>query len=167
MKKIYISGLLAVGFTLYACGGGTSKSSSNDTSSSAGSTKTEVSSAAAVDTDKPSDSKGIGEFKEVDIPESIDKDMAAKGKEIFQTKCTVCHQATEQKLIGPGLKGITKIRTPEWIMNMITDPNKMLENDPVAKALLAEFNGTRMTNQGVTKEQARQLYEFLRQNDAQ
>lgn len=168
MRKIYLAGILSIGLALYACGGNNSNSenqSENQTTESTSAPSAESSS--AIDVNKPSDSKGVGMFKEVTIPDEIDQDMAAKGKEIFQTKCTVCHQATDQKLIGPGLKGITKIRTPEWIMNMITNPDKMLENDPVAKALLAEFNNTRMTNQGVPKEEARQLYEFLRQNDAQ
>ncbi len=163
MKRICIASLLSIGFALYACGG----SSSNSTDQAGEATTENTEAGTAIDVNQPSDSKGVGIVDQVDIPETIDQEMAAKGKEIFQTKCTVCHQATDQKLIGPGLKGITKIRTPEWIMNMITNPDKMLEEDPVAKALLAEYNGVRMTNQGVTKEEARQLLEFLRQNDAQ
>jgi hypothetical protein len=69
-------------------------------------------------------------------------------------------------LIGPGLKGITKIRTPEWIMNMITNPDQMTQQDPVAEALLVQFNHTQMTNQGLTDEEAREVLEFFRQNDA-
>ena len=169
-----MAAVLAVGLGLYACGGGSSNSAeNNDSAQSEQSTPNAAGQAAAtesessIDVNASSDSKGVGPFTAVDVPESIDADMAAKGEEVFQTKCTVCHQATDQKLIGPGLKGISKIRTPEWIMNMVSNPDEMLDKDPVAKALLAEFNGTRMTNQGVTKEEARQLLEFLRQNDAQ
>lgn len=165
MRKLYVICLLSMGVALFACNGNSNSSKNNNTENEteAGNLENESS----IDVDKPSDSKGVGEFKSVDIPSSIDGDMAAKGKEIFQTKCTVCHQVTDQKMIGPGLKGITKIRTPEWIMNMITNPDGMLNEDPVAKALLAQFNNTRMTDQGVTKEEARELYEYLRQNDAQ
>ncbi len=161
MRKLYVVCVLFAGLSLYACGGNSGSSKSSNATS--GNTDSQ----SAVDPDKASDSKGVGEFKSVDIPSSIDADMASKGQEIFQTKCTVCHQATDQRMIGPGLKGITKIRTPEWIMNMITNPDGMLNEDPVAKALLAQYNNTRMTDQGVSKEEARDLYEFLRQNDAQ
>jgi cytochrome c len=34
---------------------------------------------------------------------------AAKGKEVFEKKCAICHFAdSDQKKIGPGLKGISK-----------------------------------------------------------
>jgi cytochrome c len=34
---------------------------------------------------------------------------AVKGKEVFEKKCAMCHFAdTDQKKIGPGLKGISK-----------------------------------------------------------
>ena len=34
---------------------------------------------------------------------------AAKGKEVFEKKCAMCHFAdSDQKKIGPGLKGISK-----------------------------------------------------------
>lgn len=164
MKKVFILAALVAGVCLYSCGG--NNSSENNTGESAATNETTSSS--AVDPDKPSlDDKGVGEFTQVTIGNTIDPQLADKGKEIFQMKCTVCHQPTSQKLIGPGLKGITQLRSPEWIMNMITNPDKMLESDPVAKALLEQYNQVRMTNQGVDKDGARALYEFLRQNDAQ
>lgn len=121
----------------------------------------------AIDVDAPSESKGVGKFTSVDVGSSIDDEMAEKGEEVFQTSCTACHHETAEKLIGPGLKGITKIRTPEWIMNMITDPEKMTHSDPVAEALFNQYNQTQMTNQGLTDEQARQVLEYLRKNDTQ
>lgn len=34
---------------------------------------------------------------------------AAKGKEVFEANCSVCHNAdSEEKKMGPGLKGVTK-----------------------------------------------------------
>lgn len=171
MKKILISGMLLLGIALYSCGGGSNQSSENNeepaTENNTATEQTTPGNASEVDVNKPSDSKGVGQFKDVQISAAIDQQLADKGKEIFQTKCTACHMATDQKLIGPGLKGITKIRTPEWIMNMITNPTQMTQEDPVAHALFEEFNHTQMTDQGVDKDDARALLEFLRQNDAQ
>ena len=34
---------------------------------------------------------------------------AARGKEVFEKKCSICHYAdSDQKKIGPGLKGLSK-----------------------------------------------------------
>lgn len=163
MKSALVIVVLLAGVTLYSCHG--NNSSENNTS---GSTAPSASSAtAAIDVNAPSSSQGVGKFSNVQVGSAIDSKMAEQGQEVFQTKCTACHQATDQRLIGPGLKGITKIRTPAWIMNMVTNPDKMVQEDPVAKALYNEFNQTQMTNQGLTDQEAREVLEFLRQNDAQ
>ena len=114
--------------------------------------------------DAKSDSKGVGRFTSVDVNSTVDKDMAAKGKAIFETKCTPCHKTNDEKLVGPGLKNITNLRTPEWILNMITNPEEMTKKDPVAKALFEKYL-VQMTFQNVSDDEARQIYEFLRQND--
>ena len=46
----------------------------------------------------------------------------ARGKTIFQQKCTICHYDTsDQKKIGPGLKGISKRGTFTVNGNKISD----------------------------------------------
>ena len=46
----------------------------------------------------------------------------ARGKTLFQQKCAVCHYDTsDQKKIGPGLKGISKRGTFSVNGNKITD----------------------------------------------
>jgi len=47
---------------------------------------------------------------------------AARGKEIFEKKCAVCHYAdSDAKKIGPGLKGISKRGTFTVNDNKVTD----------------------------------------------
>ena len=47
---------------------------------------------------------------------------AARGKEIFDKKCAVCHYAdSDAKKIGPGLKGISKRGTFTVNNNRVTD----------------------------------------------
>lgn len=49
---------------------------------------------------------------------------AARGKEIFEQKCAVCHYAdSDAKKIGPGLKGISKRGTFTVNNNKVTDEN--------------------------------------------
>jgi len=47
---------------------------------------------------------------------------ASRGKSLFQQKCSICHYDTsDQKKIGPGLKGIAKRGTFTVNGNKITD----------------------------------------------
>jgi mono/diheme cytochrome c family protein len=110
------------------------------------------------------DGQGVGKFKDVTLA-VLDSKVATEGKNIFDSKCAACHKTTDQKVVGPGLKGVTTRRQPAWILNMMTNPIEMTQKDPTAKALLAEHL-TQMTFQDVSDEQAKQILEYLRQNDA-
>ena len=105
--------------------------------------------------------KGIGPIKSLELPAEIDNAMAAKGMEVYKTKCMACHKP-DKKFIGPAPIGIMERRTPEWIMNMILNPEEMTQKDPLAVALMAEFNGSPMANQHLTEEEARQVLEYFR-----
>jgi hypothetical protein len=105
--------------------------------------------------------KGVGPITSVELPETIDDAMVAAGAETFKTKCTACHKIGK-KFIGPAPNGVLKRRSPEWIMNMILNPEGMVKNDPDAKALLIEFNGSPMANQSLTEEEARGILEYFR-----
>ncbi|OFY83752.1 MAG: hypothetical protein A3F72_07170 [Bacteroidetes bacterium RIFCSPLOWO2_12_FULL_35_15] len=112
------------------------------------------------------DPKGIGEFTHVEISATIDEGMVTKGKGIYELKCSACHKLTDAKLVGPGWAGISKRRTPEWIMNMTTNTEVMLNQDPEAQKLL-ELCLVRMPNQGLNGDDARSIVEFMRKNDGQ
>lgn len=106
--------------------------------------------------------KGIGPITSVTLAAEVDQELAATGLALFTSKgCTACHKA-EEKFIGPALKDVDDRRTPEWIMNMILNPDEMVKKDPVAKALLIEFNGSPMANQNLTEEEARAVLEYFR-----
>jgi len=113
-----------------------------------------------VASDDPMDNKGIGPVSEIELGE-IDVAMVEEGKEIYKTMCSACHKV-EEKFIGPAPKGIIKRRSPEWIMNMILNPEEMVFKDPIAKKLLAEFNYAPMANQNLTEDQARKILEYFR-----
>jgi len=91
----------------------------------------------------------------------VDDAMAAKGKEVYDQMCLACHRIGK-KFIGPAPNNILERRTPEWVMNMILNPDQMVKEDPLAKDLLMEFNGSPMANQGLTEEQARAVLEYFR-----
>jgi mono/diheme cytochrome c family protein len=105
--------------------------------------------------------KGIGPVSSVTLSEEIDQAMATKGADIYKKMCTACHKPTK-KFIGPAPIGVLKRRTPEWVMNMILNPEEMIQKDPLAKKLLMEFNGSPMANQNLTEEEARAVLEYFR-----
>jgi len=79
-------------------------------------------------------------------------------------KCMSCHKLTDERLVGPGWKGVTERRTPEWIMNFSTNPDPMIDKDPELQAQL-ELCLVRMPNQALTDDDARNILEYMRQND--
>lgn len=107
------------------------------------------------------DNKGVGPIKSVTLDAEIDQALAKKGEEVYTQMCLACHKVGK-KFIGPAPNGVLKRRSPEWVMNMILNPEVMVKEDPLAKELLAEFNGAPMANQGLNEEQARSILEFFR-----
>ena len=105
--------------------------------------------------------KGVGPVSKLTLDNKIDSQLAAQGSEIFNKMCTACHKIGK-KFIGPDPSGIMERRSPEWIMNMILDPEGMVKNDPLAKQLLIEFNGSPMANQSLSEDEARAVLEYLR-----
>lgn len=106
---------------------------------------------------------GVGPITELKL-EAINDEMAQTGKEKFDALCTACHKV-ETKHIGPPLHGVTKRRRPEWIMNMILNPEKMVMEDDTARSLLGKYIAP-MANQNLTEEDARAVLEYFRQVDA-
>lgn len=110
--------------------------------------------------------KGIGPIKSVTLTSPLEQDRIRRGQAVYEMKCLACHRLDEQRVVGPGWKDVTKRRTPEWIMNMIVNVEVMLEKDPEAQRQL-ELCLTRMPNQNVSVGDARDILEFMRQNDGE
>ena len=108
--------------------------------------------------------RGLGKFTTVDLGDKLDATMAAEGEKIQSVKCSACHKLTDEKLVGPGWKGVTSRHKPEWIMNFITNPDPMIDKDPKLQAML-ELCLMRMPNQSLSDVDARNVLEYMRKND--
>ena len=108
--------------------------------------------------------KGIGKFQNVELTHPLDQKMVAGGKTVYDLKCASCHKLSDEKLVGPGWKGVTDRRTPEWIMNFVTNTEEMLEKNPTAKNLY-EVCLVKMPNQNLKDDEARNVFEYMREND--
>jgi cytochrome c551/c552 len=155
MRKIVLIGTVVI--LLAACGSG--KSGDSGQASSASDQKTASSGNPSYDPNR-----GEGKFTKVDVSQTLDAAKADAGTKIYTVKCSSCHKLTDEKLVGPGWKGVTSRHTPEWIMNFATNPDAMLDKDPKAQAML-EICLVRMPNQNLTDDDARNIYEFMRKND--
>ena len=70
-----------------------------------------------------------------------------KGQYLFGKQCVACHTIGHGDFIGPDLLGVTRVRSRQWLVQMIRQPDQLLDNkDPVATALLKKYNGVRMPN---------------------
>ena len=156
MKKII---LLAFIIILSACGGNEKKKSFKYNRTKKTESKKPVSQKGTTPIDLSN--KGIGPISSMNFDEDIDQEMADKGAAAFKQKCTACHKP-KAKLIGPGMNGIYERRSPEWVMNLLLNPTEMLKKDPIAIALLKEYNNIQMLNQNLSEEEARAIAEYLR-----
>jgi len=152
MKKLLV--LIALSGLIYACSNGGSETKDH-TSKESDSSKN----AASYDS-----TKGAGKFTHVDLASTLDHKMADGGKSVYDLKCSSCHKLTAEKLVGPGWMGVTERRKPEWIMNFVTNTEEMLNKDPKAQAML-EICMVKMPNQNLSDTDARNVLEFMRQND--
>ncbi len=107
----------------------------------------------------PKTDKGVGPITSITLGD-IDPALAEQGKALFAAKCSACHKI-DKRFVGPALKGVIDRRTPEWIMNMILNPDKMVVENEEAKKLLAEYLSP-MANQSLTEPEARAILEYFR-----
>jgi mono/diheme cytochrome c family protein len=156
MKKLIM--ILSAAAILTACGGGQSDKGS------AAADPYDSKKTAASGNPEYDPNRGEGKFTKVNVGATLDVAMAGTGEKVYGVKCSSCHKLTDEKLVGPGWKGVTTRRTPEWIMNFVTNTDAMLNKDPAAQAQL-EICLVRMPNQNLADEDARALYEFMRRND--
>ena len=156
MKKLV--SFIILGVFLTSCGG---KKEEKKNGFEVSRTKTEEASTQKKETiPVDMDNKGVGPIKELSLPDGIDAEMANRGEESFNNLCVACHMI-DQRMIGPALEGVLDRRSPEWVMNMMLNPDGMLKEDPIAKALFKEY-GNIMLNQNLTEEEARELLEYFR-----
>lgn len=158
MKKASILSLIISLSLLAACGGGADQNQQNNSTAATPENMVE-------EPESYDPKRGEGKFTAENVAiNGLDESMATKGEAVSGTKCTSCHKLSDERLVGPGWKGVTERRTPHWIMNFITNPDPMIDKDPEVQAQL-EICLVRMPNQNLTDEEARAILEFMRKID--
>ena len=91
----------------------------------------------------------------------------AAAKLAFESKCLACHSIGQGKKLGPDLAGVTGRRTDAWLAQWLKSPDKMLQTDAAAKAMLKEYNNIPMPNQGLSDAEIKQYISYFHWVDAQ
>lgn len=149
--------LLGMIFILAACGGSDNANNASEAQGPPSYTQEEEKA--------PVSDKGIGEITHVELNNPLNPEMIERGTAIYEMKCAACHKLSDQRVVGPGWAGITDRRKPEWIMNMATNVEVMLAEDPAAQEMLKECL-VRMPNQNLSVADARDVLEMMYENDA-
>jgi len=63
------------------------------------------------------------------------------GKTLFKQNCGVCHTTTQQKMVGPGLEGITTKRSEEWLIKWIKDSQALVKSGDATAVEAFETGG--------------------------
>jgi nitrite reductase (NO-forming) len=92
---------------------------------------------------------------------------AVQGKLDFESKCLACHSIGQGPKLGPDLAGVTRTRSDDWLVRWLKAPEKMLETEADAQALLKEFNNIPMPNQNLSDEEIANYLKFFHWADAQ
>jgi len=80
---------------------------------------------------------------------------------LFTKKCASCHTVGGGNRVGPDLKGLMERRQIDWVRRFIKDPATMLDRDPTAKQLLAEYKNVRMPVLGLTSAQVDEVIQLI------
>ena len=132
MKKIMVVTFIAL--MLYACSENVDKTSqSNKEISAADEPNKETIPTPGGDPPAYDPNRGTGKFTHVDVGDKLDVAMANGGEKIYNVKCSGCHKVTDEKLVGPGGKGVRTRPKPERQRTLVTTPGEMLNKDPKAQ----------------------------------
>lgn len=96
------------------------------------------------------------------LPLAAQQSEVQAGRAVFEVKCAACHSLDTNRLVGPGLRGVTARRERAWLVRWIAAPDRLLAaGDPLARQLLQEYNALPMPNLALTEREAASVVAFL------
>ncbi len=81
--------------------------------------------------------------------------------------CAACHNLTDEKKVGPGLKDVTERRDEAWLIKFIQSSQTMVKNgDKVAVKLFEENNKIPMPDNNLTEQEIKELLAYIKNPEA-
>jgi mono/diheme cytochrome c family protein len=102
-----------------------------------------------------------GEVVTVNPDFKVDSELGEAGRQLFARRCIGCHTVGRGRSAGPDLFGATERRPVDWLKGFLKNTPEYLDTDPVAQALLKQFNNQRMPNMRLTEQEVDALIHYL------
>lgn len=84
------------------------------------------------------------------------------GKKLFKANCAACHSVGANKVVGPGLQGISEKYSKEWLVAWIKNSGELIASgDADAIAIFEEYNKVIMPPQPVDDAQIDAILEYI------
>jgi len=101
--------------------------------------------------------------EEAPVADAGADELVLKGEKLFKANCKACHSVGDNKVVGPGLKGINDKREKEWLVKWITNSGDLIASgDGDAQAIFAEFNDMPMPPQAVSEEDITAILAYIK-----
>lgn len=154
IKKLVVHSLFASVIILSACSEGEKKAEDRSTAVVA-----EDNTAEAVE-------ENIQDVQTQAATSTPDDKLIQEGEQLFTSNCVACHSLGNDRLIGPGLAGITERRSEEWLIPWIKNSQKVIESgDEYAVKLYNEYNKVPMPSYtNLTDDQIRGILAYIKKN---
>jgi len=104
---------------------------------------------------------GCGTENPDDQTECVSNVKENKGKTLFKSNCARCHYSTDQKMIGPGLKGVMGRINEKQFISWVKDPVTLRKKDPYFKKLYKEYDEASMPSFNLTDEEILSIIKYL------
>ncbi len=94
---------------------------------------------------------------------AADPALVAAGEALFIANCTSCHAAaTDEVVVGPGLKGILERRSIEWLIPWIKNSQAVIASgDKYAVDLFAKYNKSVMTSFAFSDAEIKSIFAYV------
>lgn len=87
---------------------------------------------------------------------------AQNGETLFRQYCGICHTIGNGRLVGPDLKGITFLRSEEWLLKWTKDSQGFIKSgDTAAKNIFLQFNNIIMPNPPLQDADLKAVFSFI------
>lgn len=91
------------------------------------------------------------------------EDLVMKGEKLFKANCAACHSIGDNKVVGPGLKGISDRREREWLGKWIINSADLIASgDADANAIFEEYNKVPMPPQPVSEDDIDAILAYIK-----
>jgi mono/diheme cytochrome c family protein len=71
----------------------------------------------------------------------------AKGEALFKNNCAQCHSVTDERVVGPGLKGATARNDMDWLIKWVKNSQAVIAaGDPYGVKIYNEYAKAQMTS---------------------